>query len=267
MKAISFEEMKSLELQMLKYIKKICEENDIQYFLCAGTLLGAVRHQGFIPWDDDIDIALPRQEFEKLLSILRKEQIYNLIDPHADNCYYPFAKICDKRTELRENIYPYIDGMGVYIDIFPLDGFPEDEVERMLFTREINSIWYNVLACYTDREELKKLPVMKAFKRICKSILCKIFGRKYWKSKLYKAMTKYPYDSSKYVGYGFTQYLDKFVHNRKYYSSSVKLLFEDEYFSAPAMWNDYLTDLYHDYMQFPPAEKQVTHHEYEVYWK
>ena len=140
MREIQFEEMKKIELNILIYFTEVCEENNLRYYLGGGTLLGAVRHKGFIPWDDDIDVMMPRPDFQKLLSLSINNENYNIIKPGTAGYYYNFAKLVDTRTILEEKGIKRIDGLGVYIDIFPLDGMPETPDARKKRFKELNSI-------------------------------------------------------------------------------------------------------------------------------
>ena len=263
---VTIDEMKKLELDILRYLKKICEDNNIRYYLAGGTLLGAVRHKGFIPWDDDIDISVPREDFNKLMNILSKENKYSLISPFNQKCFYQFAKLCDKRTRLVETAYPFIEGMGVYVDIFPLDGFPSDEAERLLYVNQLNKKWYDILACYMRTKDFARLSIVASIKRMLKAVYIFIKGKNRARENLYNEIEKYDYETSEYVGFALTQYKDRFIFKREYFDSSCLLEFEGELFSCPSCWNQYLSDLYGDYMSFPPIEKQVPHHEFDVYW-
>lgn len=266
-RAIELQDIKKIELDMLLYIHNICEERKINYFLCAGTLLGAVRHKGFIPWDDDIDIVLPRPDFDKLMSVLQQQEKYNLIDPVEDCNYYPFAKLCDKRTWLKERYYPPIQKMGVYIDIFPLDGFPVDYGQRKKHSDKLNKYWNRVVDCYRLPKDYRDKNELKRFGKIVRHyLLLFIFGQEKLKQSLKRQMLKYPYQESEYVGYAFTQYNERFVHLKRYYDKSILLEFEGFKFKAPSEYDKYLEELYGDYMKYPPMDQQVPHHDYEVGW-
>lgn len=124
MKKIETEEMKKLELDMLIDVAKFCDENDIRYYLSGGTLLGAVRHKGFIPWDDDIDISMPRPDYLKFVSTYNGSSEFYQVQSIENNDKYwrTFAKVFDTRTYLKEDaIRMPKDGNGVFIDIFPID--------------------------------------------------------------------------------------------------------------------------------------------------
>ena len=123
------EELHQIELDMLKEIDRICRRENIQYYLAGGTLLGAVRHKGFIPWDDDIDIAMARDEYERFLKVMKKERhpYLKIFAMEFDKEYqYTFAKVVDTRTRLIEEIGKDLPDMGVFIDIFPIDGLGND---------------------------------------------------------------------------------------------------------------------------------------------
>ncbi len=130
MRKIEIDEMRQRLLSMAEYLQNICKENGLKMFLSGGTLLGAVRHKGFIPWDDDIDVHMPRPDYDRLIKIFkRKENIgkYKLLSHELNDKYvYTFAKLVDDDTLLIEDdIYSGVD-MGLYLDIFPIDGLGDD---------------------------------------------------------------------------------------------------------------------------------------------
>ncbi|MGP8310863.1 phosphorylcholine transferase LicD [Enterocloster aldenensis] len=263
---ITIEEMKQIELHILKYVRDICLNNDLCYFMEAGTLLGAVRHKGFIPWDDDIDIAMPRKDFEKLLKILRNNSEYRLIDPYDINCFYPFAKLCDKRTTLYEYNYPYIEGMGVYIDIFPFDNFPPPGLERIQFYQKITKAWSKISKSYPDIRYLNSKNPKKLLKFIGKYIYSHFNDKVRIKQELFDVLTQYNTVETEYMGFGLSQYKENALHKKNNFSEITLLAFEDDVFAAPIAWKEYLTEMYGDYLQFPPIEKRKPHHEFEAYW-
>ena len=131
-KKLEIEEIKHIEVDILKHVVKICNRHKLRYFLAYGTLLGAVRHQGFIPWDDDIDICMPRPDYDKFIEIWQKEKTLNeslnfglLFPSPGNNYFYEFAKVTATDTVCEVNL-PILDikGLGIWIDIFPLDGMP-----------------------------------------------------------------------------------------------------------------------------------------------
>ena len=128
------EELHQIETDILTAIDEICRKENIRYYLAGGTLLGAVRHKGFIPWDDDIDIAMPRDDYERFLKVMRKgaHPYYKILALEYKEDYpYTFAKVVDTRTRLQEEIGKDLPEMGVFIDIFPLDGMGDDRDKAM----------------------------------------------------------------------------------------------------------------------------------------
>ena len=135
---LSLEEIRNIELNMLNYIKEKCNENNIKYYLYAGSLAGALKYNNFLPNDNDIDIVLLRNDYEKLLSILEQDEKYLLLTPYNNkNYYYPFAKLVDKNTKIIENSRVKINELGVYIDIFPMDNIPKYFKKIYLFKMRI----------------------------------------------------------------------------------------------------------------------------------
>lgn len=121
MKELELDELKVIELDILKKFDKICKENNLEYSLAYGTMIGAVRHKGFIPWDDDIDVYMKREDYERLLSLRYNDDNYEIkCYRYSDDYYYLYSKMIDKSTYLEES-WRAEKNMGVYIDIFPID--------------------------------------------------------------------------------------------------------------------------------------------------
>ena len=271
MKKITLEEQKKIELDILKYTKKICDKNNLRYYLAGGTLLGAIRHKGFIPWDDDIDILMPRPDYEKFSEIMKNENNrYLLLTPEQDDYYYLFNKLVDKNTILNEYWTNPIKNMGVYIDIFPLDGFPDDEKEYNIYADKLLKE-YNDLT--NSRIDGYKMAIYR-WKRVVKCIIKYplYFAKKIipWKKRqlnLIDNMKKYKYEDSKNVAFILSAYKKKEILNKKIYDDIILVQFEDEKFNAPSGYDDYLKALYGNYMELPPIEKRKTHHFFDAYWK
>ena len=134
MKQINIEEIRKLQISILLYVHEFCKKNNIRYSLSGGTLLGAVRHKGYIPWDDDIDIMMPRPDYERFVNEFnenRKDVEYKVICSYNDSQFFqPFAKVVNTKTFLKETYKRPVAQMGVYIDVFPIDGLPNDEQKR-----------------------------------------------------------------------------------------------------------------------------------------
>lgn len=243
-------------LLMLKQFHEVCVANNLTYFIVGGTLLGAVRHKGFIPWDDDIDVAMPRDDYNKL-----KENYERLLPTGLEVKYYEntskspmhYMKLIDSNTTLIENEYRnYYE--GVYIDVFPIDG--TTGVKKEITKRKRKAQIYSSLIlnqCYTDgRYGIRKIY----------GYFAKIFDINKLHNKLEDVITKIPYDSSDIVGsflgsYGMREFVPK-----DYFGEPVKYKFEDSEFFGPEKYDAYLKAIYGDYMKLPPVEKQINKHQY-----
>ncbi|MBQ8445584.1 MAG: LicD family protein, partial [Opitutales bacterium] len=131
MREITHEELKQIQLGILDKVHEFCEKNGITYFLSSGTLIGAVRHKGYIPWDDDLDLYMPRADYDKFIKLFSANSPENtkLLSLETDKKYqYPFAKVIDDRTEMVETAVGESFKIGVYIDVFPVDSVPDNFV-------------------------------------------------------------------------------------------------------------------------------------------
>lgn len=264
MKQVSDKDIQRIELEILKDVAAFCEQHDISYFLACGTALGAIRHNGFIPWDDDIDVAMPRCDYDRFMREYHSEH-YDLLALEFDRRYpYPFAKVSDKRTRLTENIerpYP----MGLYIDIFPMDGLPKAERERKRHLRRLEND-ARVLAWKRISRSKKVGCIHKIIQVVAKAVLMpvpiSVLVQKYDRD-----VRKYPFETANYVGHLTTKaFWGSDEKPKELFSSFIKHSFEDGEFRLPHLYDDYLRLEYGDYMTLPPLEKRVKKHDYVVGW-
>ena len=255
---LSFREIQLEETKMLKATIEFFEQNNLNYYISAGTLLGAVRHQGFIPWDDDIDIAMTRPEYNKLIKILKEHNLKisdNLEGSGFElgNSEMPFIKILNKniRVEQSEQWEEYL-----WIDIFPLDGYPNNNESYYKKTKYLRKVFDLIRTDKNNIGLMTKNPIKRFIKRIC------IFCLKIWKYenflKFYmKFCTKYDYDNCEYVHdnvFGDTPTLidKKELETGEYIFEGLKVHgFKD--------YDTILTRLYGNYMELPPEEKRQNH--------
>lgn len=271
MKEISLGELKKIELDILTEIDKICKEQNIRYSLCGGTLLGAVRHGGFIPWDDDIDIFMPRPDYNRFIDYcIKNPTTFALICNKTDKRYgYLFAKAMAKNTVIREeNNNPKNIDMGVYVDIFPIDGLAgtfkkaEKKFAKSSFKREllVASNWKKFFRSKTRKWYVE--PIRFAF-----FILSRFVNQ----SKLILSIEKlYPeelFEKAEFSACICGSYRSNEIAKKEIYTQYLDIEFEGKTFKGLKNYDKYLSNIYGDYMQLPPKEKQVSHHTFEAYYK
>ncbi len=266
MKELSLPEIKELQLEIMDEIDAFCSANGLKYFLAGGTLLGAIRHNGFIPWDDDIDIALPREDYDKLVSSFASSTgNISLISADTKKKYgWTHAKAIHNKTELVENTNKRCK-IGVFIDVFPLDkveGTREDGINKIHRT----SRWKNILTLKHLRVD-KKRSFAKNAVVICGKLLNLIPDKCLIKqiemlSKADKNAVNPEYLCNFSGAWG-----ERELVKAEDFSVSVKHKFEDREYCIPAGYDSYLSTVYGDYMTPPPPEKQKSHHDYVAYRK
>lgn len=260
------EEVKSIQFSILKYVRDFCIENNIRFFLMYGTLLGAVRHKGYIPWDDDVDICMLKDDYKKFVRIFNERQKqYKVYSRENDETFpYYFAKIVDTSTKLCE----YVDGhdinLGINIDLFLLDAIPNDSQKRAKLFKKLSSIKKRM-----DLKSIDKRIKRVWYKKLGIEILSFLFRKKRaeycWE--IQRAVEKYQESDAKNVYEMMSPYGLRSILSLDFFENTAQLEFEGEMFPAPIEYKAVLQALYGDYMTPPPKDKQVTHHSYKAYLK
>lgn len=259
MRIITSEELRKIQLDLLQKTADFCESNGLRYFLCGGTLIGAVRHKGYIPWDDDIDIAMPRSDYEKFINIFNRPQNYYQVMSFETNpdYAYAFAKVYDNRTILKE--LHYKGTIGAYIDVFPADAVKDAAQIRkiMLLHKVLNTKRAN----YYHRT-LSKMIINSLGKLLLLPFSAQQIAR--WMD---SEARKYAFGSLPTAGVivnplGVGEMVEKSVFDSDTYCE-----FEGRKYRVPIGYDKWLRSIYGDYMQLPPVEHRVTHHTFEAWWK
>lgn len=257
------EELKQTLLNMLSWFHEFCVKHDITYYALGGTLLGTIRHKGFIPWDDDIDLGLPRKEYNKLIETMKGENgRYILESPmqEKDGFVYSYCKLYDKETTLVENTR-YKTKRGVYLDIFPLDGIgntiEESKRNFKAIDRKQKFINTKICALNKNRRWYKNCAIIAG-----RCIPSFIFNWRHEVKKINELCESRSFEQCEYVGNLLGNWHEKEIVKREWFDIPVLLDFENIKIFAPKESDKYLTNVYGDYMTPPPPEKQKTHHDY-----
>ena len=270
---INLEEQKELELLIMDQIVAFCKEKQLRYYLMFGTLLGAVRHKGFIPWDDDFDIAMPREDYEVFLAEFNNwsDSRYKVVDySNTEKYYLTFAKVIDTKTVLREKKIKDVIDLGIYIDIFPIDFLGDDREEVLQhFSRKIMPLRKFLTVRDSDLSQLSQAKMFTRLKWTVAHCLTQLISRKCVIKKFNVHAMKYKTClSSKYCGVLSTMsYNANKIMESKWFEEVVPLQFESRIFDAPVGYENVLEYFYGDYMQLPPKEKRVLPHTFDAYWK
>ena len=264
---IDIKQLKAIQLDIMDHFHKWCIENDITYFITAGTLIGALRHNGYIPWDDDIDVVMLRPDYEKMLKLFPKDGRYRLYSIERDpSCIYAYAKVYDFDTlmiEGNEKAHPKI---GVNIDIFPLDSVTDNYEDGKKLKKQLQLL--------NDILGVKQLD--KANRGLVKNVTVAV---------LRAISSFFPYSwlvkqiirgSKKYVENTDSRYIvnavihakgEREILEREWFKDTVELEFEGRKYLAPIGADQYMRRLFGNYMQLPPEDKRVSHHRFKAYYK
>lgn len=266
MNELTLDELKKIEFDILKHFDVFCKEHNIRYYLAYGTLLGAIRYKKFIPWDDDVDVLVPREDYERLLKIYEDNAQYKLFAFEKDGKFhYPFAKLCDLSTRKVLPEFRSSDAIpGVEIDIFPLDCWHTDYDKAQKEARRISRDMLFLQASQYRESPTKK--GMKALLWHLISVYAKIRTDKYFNKKIVKKSKANKQDHPAFVGSkSWCIYGERGIIPAEAFADVTYVEFEGEMFPAPKGYDTYLTCLYGDYLPEPPKEKQKTNHSFKAY--
>ncbi len=263
-KFFSTREIQLEEKKILDEVVKFLDKNKIKYILCGGTLLGAIRHKGFIPWDDDIDIAIPRPDYNKLQNIIKQNNRL------GDNLYFhsyelknlnmPFTKVYNHEIGIYDWRYSDKYEKYLWIDIFPIDGLPSEDKENILL--------------FKKRDKLKKIMMYrkmsmkyifinrkKIFNNIIKfiiKIIYNILPERLITSKIIE-LNNNNYDNSNYAGVYVWGYGPRERMEKSIFEEYIDVSFEGTKYKSIKDYDKYLTNIYGDYMKLPPIDERITH--------
>lgn len=255
-------------LDILKAFMKICKDNELTYYCCAGTAIGAVRHHGIIPWDDDIDVIMPRPDYDRLLEIAKTANFgkYEIITPYDDETYpLYFSKLSNRNTTLIEDRQiPCV--IGLYVDIFPLDATDDDvaKAKRLKdrYTKIINRL--NAVSTHNTFGEylslLKKKEKWGRFAIKTLAFFCRSALRRHLIRQMDRLSHLYDYDKAKNVQVYTGSYGHREVFPKSWLGKGKEFPFEDTTVMLPECYDEYLRHFFNDYMQFPPVEQRIEKH-------
>ena len=265
MNLLTLDEIKQAELQLLLCFDDYCKKHQIRYFLSNGTLLGAVKYKGFIPWDDDADVLVPREDYDRLIASFTDHDNIRLVSFERDPQYlFPFAKLCDMSIIKEETGIDNGVQIGLSLDVFPLDAWSSD---RSKAEREVKQL-RNARKGLT-LSKLNKPNASTALKRTAQGMLIiasRLCSSRFFLNRIFKMSCREDQKGSPYLGCKcWCIYGNREIIPAEVFSDTVEVEFEGRKFPAPVGYDTYLRSLYGDYPQDPPVDKQKTHHSFRAY--
>lgn len=259
---LTSDEIKASELRILVAFRDFCEDWCLRYSLCGGTLLGAVRHGGFIPWDDDIDVCMPRPDYERFISLAAEFESTNGFELAGyfglplDNT--PFVKLLDRNIKVkasREAKESYL-----WVDVFPMDALPDEDAENQKLYCAVGRLRSLVMAQHSEQGRVGRTALRRTAANVLRPILRMSHADVRLTSKMNQLASKLTWGSTKHAGgliwgmYGTSERMPYAV-----FESYSDIKFEGERFASISRWDEYLSGLYGDYMRLPPVDKRVNH--------
>lgn len=254
-KKASSEEIKTILISILEEVNSFCEEKGISYYLFAGTLLGAVRHHGFIPWDDDVDICMRRNEYERFIREYKgKTTSITGIDKDSKYCY-PFAKVLKENTRVTEKCN-YATNIGIYVDVFPIDNIPNEDNAQRKYIKTVN-LYRNLLS---ETVYFSSYSAVQKIKAAFHLIIHGLGGRYYYAKRLNEVASQYKDNCTGLCGNMiWGQGILKEAVSCSVFNCTTRLMFEGKEFPVPMGYELWLSKRYGNYMKIPPLSEQMGH--------
>lgn len=262
MKKISLEEQKDILFEILCSFDDFCRQHGIEYILAYGTCLGAVRHGGFIPWDDDIDVAMTRDNYDKLLALWEDTPQYALLCHERCGREYesPLAKLVDRRTKIIQHNRTEKFELGLYLDIFVLDRMADAQSAQQAVDASLclSKRYLRATTKYRFRTVIN-------WKNNIRILPSKIYSGKRCVKALERLISRSISPKGEWMAF-ITFTLGRTLYPAAVFDGTVDMPFNGRPFKVPADFDRYLTITYGDYMQLPPPEKQRSYHTFDAYW-
>lgn len=264
MKSITFEESKLILLDTLRSIDKCCRENNINYSIAWGTMIGAIRHKGFIPWDDDVDLMMSRKDYNKFIEVYSDPK-FKIYTPSRDkNCIQLLTKVYRKDTKVIFDYYKKESPYGLWISIFPYDNAPDEGLRGWERTRSFLLKLYHI-------KITRLLDTDSIFRKVSKLLLKAFvmpFSSFYLEKKIEKHLSKYNDQRTKYISIWDS---DRFFIHYKYFPSELFDEYIDVEFSESKCriikeYDKFLRIYYGNYMELPPESERIAKHKYIAYY-
>lgn len=262
-KKITLEEIRQIQLEILTYIDTFCKNNNIPYVLNYGTLLGAIRHKGYIPWDDDIDISMSRQDYDRFIELFKHDKSkYKIISLETNKDYFNnFIKIEDIETEIIYSNLQKSYKSGIFIDIFPIDFFEDRKVINIGYILESLK-----LICISPKNSvIHNDSKIKNIFRLISWYLLKPINPRVFANLIEKVIKKYTTNNPTYGLLVASKSKEKSTLPVETTKKIITLEFEGLNMPAPAQYDEILSHRYGEYMQLPPEEDRITPHDYEAF--
>jgi len=266
-KYLTLQEHQKILYELLYTLDDFCKEHQIRYFLAFGTLIGAIRHHGIIPWDDDVDVMMERDEYERFEKLITKHpprgyKAYSI--NNTRHYYYPFIKFGKLGTKLIEEGWKCVpkEGIGINIDVFPIDGCPNDKnVAEEYVVTEMNKIFYNLgLWCNNGGKDFVGIRQKMYYWIRTRSLLLRCFFKK-----LYRDAAKYSLCDSTYYFTFWSFCGAKCLHSKKALENQIHVPFGSRNLPIPEGYDTILREQYGDYMTPPPEKEKESTHKHEIY--
>jgi lipopolysaccharide cholinephosphotransferase len=262
MREVSFEESKIIMVNILVSIDKCCRENNIKYSLCWGTMIGAIRHHGFIPWDDDIDLMMSREDYNRFIEVYNDSE-YDVYTPKVDkNCIQPMTKICDKKTCVYLNNHSK-SLFGVWVSIFPYDNAPDVNIAKWEKKRDFWLKLYHIKTC----QSLKRQSLKRRMAKIVAKLLLSPYSSFWINNRIESCLTAFNNQQTKRICIWFgTPYMKYRYYPKELLDGYIDVDFEQMKVMIIKGYDEFLRSTYGDYMEFPPESEQTPKHNYRAYF-
>ena len=266
---ISLVEKQQICLDMLIYFDKVCRANGIKYSLTGGTLLGAVRHGGFIPWDDDADVFLARPEFNKLEAVLGNgdQERYTYVTRKREKKFsFVYGRLIDTKTMIEESSILSSMGKGIFLDVCVVDGLPNNWLLRQLHIACVRFL-FRARRAVVHEQEGRKYPSNGVMIVFLKKLLYRFTSPEFWLRWLEKVVDKYSFEKSTYVGNFTSQYGKREMLKKSVFDSYFDVSFENHKFMVCQGYKEYLNNIFgKNYMNLPAKSKRKGHHPSTAHW-